>query len=147
MCAHLLHITTPRVNVVSVYAATLNPSNPCPNSWEGIDCDAATGRITGITLAGKVLPCDSTGCALLPIFAFDGGLTALHVLNLSRTSFTADLATLDLTGMYMLKILDLSHAVSIVGALPAEWPSQMPALRELYLAGPQILVSNASHNC
>jgi len=94
-----------------------------------------------------VLPCDSTGCAILPIFSFDGGLTALQVLNLSRTSFAADLATLDLTGMYMLKTLDLSHAVSIAGALPAEWPSQMPALRELYLVGPQILVRSVGPNC
>lgn len=116
----------------------------CLTAWNGINCDGQTGRVSGIDLGGRALPCDTLtgGCQLLPgMFAAGPGMTALQRLNLSYTSFAADISTLDLTGQRMLKALDLRHMPNLVGTLNPAWPQLMPQLQELYLASIPAAVS------
>lgn len=123
------------------------PAAACPYGWAAISCDSATSRVVGINLGAWQLPCAQPGCNVLPgLFSVDG-LTALRVLNLSRTSFALQLNSLDVSGLSMLQVLDLSKMPNVWGSLPADWPSYMPGLAELRLSGLQTLVSNVYQTC
>lgn len=115
----------------------------CPD-WGGIDCDNATGRVAGINLAARQFACDlsQNGCQLpQQLFSADVGLTALQRINLSHTSFALNISSVDLSGMRLLKALDLRHMPNLVGALQPAWQDWMPNLQELYLSGMQTVVS------
>lgn len=105
----------------------------CPAS--GVDCDGPTSRVISLDLSGRSFPCDGApgGCQLLPaMFALEG-LSALKVLNLSRTNFAVGLNA-DLSGLVLLEVLDLGHMHNLAGTLDPAWPDQMPRLTELHLA-------------
>jgi hypothetical protein len=112
------------------------PANECP-AWQGVECDPTTQRVISIDVSGKALPCDQnpSGCQLLDGIFSQLGLTALHTLNISHTSFAVDLDALDLSGMYMLRALDLGHMPNVVGSLNPIWVDWMPLLEQLRLAG------------
>jgi hypothetical protein len=56
-------------------------------------------------------------------------------------NIAADLATLDMSGSYMLEVLDLSGSPGVTGQLSASWPGWMPYLKQLSLSGATNLVS------
>jgi hypothetical protein len=67
------------------------------------------------------------------------GLTALKSLNLSHTSFTIDTDT-DLSGLFLVEVLDLRYMPNLVGSLNPAWFEQMPKLKELLLSGNSLTV-------
>lgn len=69
------------------------------------------------------------------MFSAQSGLTALHTLSLAGTSFALDMASMDLSGLFMLRVLDLRNMPHLIGPLSASWPTWMPALEELQLSG------------
>lgn len=120
-----------------VMSVCADDAHTCITGWDGISCDASTGRVSNINLAGRALPCDALagGCQLLPgMFAAEAGITALQRLNLSHTTFAANISALDLSGQHLLKALDLRHMPNLVGTLSPAWSQLMPQLQELYLA-------------
>lgn len=94
------------------------------------------------------MPCDQDpgGCQLLDGIFSQLGLTALHTLNMSHTSFAADLDTLDLSGLFMLRTLHLRQMPNVIGSsLSPSWVDWMPALEVLHLAGLTSAVSSFMH--
>jgi hypothetical protein len=69
------------------------------------------------------------------MFSVQSGLMALHTLNLAGTSFALDMNALDMSGLFMLAVLDLRTMPHLNGPLNPSWAAWMPALQELHLSG------------
>lgn len=120
----------------------------CPTVWEHVTCDSVTQRPTGIDLSELPLGCDQAvgGCQFLPDMFSGTGLTALHVLKLSHTSLALNMNLMDLSGLLMLKVLDLRFMPNLEGALNPLWAEWMPGIEEFYLAVAPSVVSSNRHN-
>lgn len=129
---------TSLAHLLSLCADTIaSAGSACPTSWERVTCDNTTQRPIGIDLSGVPLNCDTAigGCQFPPGIFSGTGLTALHSLNLARTSFTLDMDTMDFSGMLLLRYLDLRYMPNLVGPLNPLWGEWMPRMQEFYMAG------------
>jgi hypothetical protein len=113
----------------------------CPGAtWQGVACDAATGRVTHVEFPTVWQLCSPNPCQLPPTLF--STLSALAVFKLPDANIAANLATLDLSGSYMMEVLDLSGNPGVTGQLNGDWPNWMPYLKNLSLSGATDLVSS-----
>lgn len=112
-------------------AAAANPG--CPNGWTGVQCDPATGRVTGLDLSNIQL-CFALNPCPLPTALLEQ-LSALDTLRLRGAGISGQLADLDLSILPRLRALDLSGNPGMLGPLPGDWPTSAPNLVSLELSG------------
>eukprot|EP00775_Hariotina_reticulata_P011532 gene11532-11675_t len=108
----------------------------CPNSWEGVECDPDTGRVTSINLSMAL--CSASNPCPLPSNMFSV-LSALHTFSVSGANLQAKLDELDMGDSAMLRVLNVSSNPLLEGPLPASWAASLTSLVTLDLSGIQAM--------
>lgn len=98
-------------------------NSSCPaTAWEGVSCDAATGRVSVIELTGRHL-CDPVPCALPQQLFFKlSGLEAFKIPGVNIAASFLGPSALNLNGSRRLRVLDLSNNTGVRGPLGPPWP-------------------------
>lgn len=104
--------------------ATWSEDDERPCAWDGVTCDARTGRVSALSLAGFGLS-GKLGRGLLR-------LEALQSLSLARNNLSGDVPA-DLARLPALQTLDLS-ANAFAGAVPEGLFGRCRSLRDVSLA-------------
>ncbi|KAJ1297242.1 hypothetical protein BS78_01G362700 [Paspalum vaginatum] len=105
--------------------ATWSEDDERPCAWAGVTCDARTGRVSALSLAGFGLS-GKLGRGLLR-------LEALQSLSLARNNLSGDVPA-ELARLPALQTLDLS-ANAFAGAIPEGLFGRCRSLRDVSLAG------------